>query len=288
MNGEPMSTTDPSVRTEDLARLRAAKAFIFDMDGVLYRGHDPLPGVSELLAAIERRGADYVLATNNSMASPEQYAERLGQMGLTVGAAKIQTSGTATRDYLLQHLPAGAAVYVIGMPGLREQIHEVGGFVVAEPAEGIANTAAVVCGLDQQFTYDKLKAAFFAIRAGARFIATNIDSSLPTETGFVPGAGTIVAAIRTATGVTPTVIGKPSPEVLIQAALELDASPDQSVMIGDRLDTDILAGNRANMLTAMVLTGVSSQADIADSEAKPDIVIAGLPELRHLLEAGNG
>ena len=282
-----MSTTNPPVRTDDLARLRAAKAFIFDMDGVLYRGNDPLPGVSELLAAIERRGADYVLATNNSMASPEQYAERLGQMGLTVGAAKIQTSGTATRDYLLQLLPAGAAVYVVGMPGLREQIHDVGGFAVAEPAEGIANTAAVVCGLDQTFTYDKLKAAFFAIRAGARFIATNIDSSLPTETGFVPGAGTIVAAIRTATGVTPTVIGKPSPEVLIQAALELDASPAETVMIGDRLDTDILAGNRANMLTAMVLTGVSSQDDIADSEAKPDIVIAGLPELRQLLEAGS-
>ena len=283
-----MSTTDLTARTADLARLRAAKAFIFDMDGVLYRGSDPLPGVSELLAAIERRGAGYVLATNNSMASPEQYADRLTQMGLTVGAEKIQTSGTATRDYLLQHLPKGAAVYVVGMPGLKEQIYGVGGFTVAEPAEGVANTAAVVCGLDQQFTYDKLKAAFFAIRAGATFIATNIDSSLPTETGFVPGAGTIVAAIRTATGVTPVVIGKPSPEVLIQAALELDASPAQTVMIGDRLDTDILAGNRANMLTAMVLTGVSSLDDIAESEAQPDIVVAGLPELLALLEVVQG
>lgn len=283
-----MTTTNPMTGTADLARLRAARAFIFDMDGVLYRGGDPLPGVSELLAAIERRGAGYVLATNNSMASPEQYAARLGQMGLTVGADKIQTSGTATRDYLTQHLPAGAPVYVVGMPGLKEQIHEVGGFAVAEPAEGVSNTAAVVCGLDQTFTYDKLKAAFFAIRAGAKFIATNIDSSLPTETGFVPGAGTIVAAIRTGTGVTPTVIGKPSPEVLIQAALELDATPDQSVMIGDRLDTDILAGNRANMLTTMVLTGVSSLADIAESEAKPDIVVAGLPELRALLEGTEG
>ena len=280
------STATGAVASDELARLRSARAFIFDMDGVLYRGSAPLPGVSELLAAIERRGAAYVLATNNSMASPEQYADRLTQMGLSVGAEKIQTSGTATRDYLRQHLPAGAAVYVVGMPGLKEQIHDVGGFAVAEPAEGVNNTAAVVCGLDQTFTYDKLKAAFFAIRAGAMFIATNIDSSLPTETGFVPGAGTIVAAIRTATGVTPVVIGKPSPEVLIQAALELDATPAQSVMIGDRLDTDILAGNRANMLTAMVLTGVSSLDDVAESEAKPDIVVAGLPEFRQLLESG--
>lgn len=279
-----MTASDVTASGADLARLRAAKAFIFDMDGVLYRGTDPLPGVSELLAAIERRGAGYVLATNNSMASPEQYTERLGVMGIDVPANKIQTSGTATRDYLRGQLPEGAAVYVVGMPGLKEQIHDIGGFAVAEPAEGVANTAAVVCGLDQTFTYDKLKAAFFAIRAGAVFIATNIDSSLPTETGFIPGAGTIVAAIRTATGVTPTVIGKPSPEVLIQAALDLGASPAESVMIGDRLDTDILAGNRARMLTAMVLTGVSSREEIADSEATPDIVVPGLPALMALLE----
>ncbi len=281
-----MSATNPAAGSHDLARLRSARAFIFDMDGVLYRGDDPLPGVSDLLAAIQRRGADYVLATNNSMASPEQYEGRLAVMGLNVPASRIQTSGTATRDYLRQHLPAGAAVYVVGMPGLKEQIHDIGGFAVAEPAEGVSNTAAVVCGLDQTFTYDKLKAAFFAIRAGAIFIATNIDSSLPTATGFVPGAGTIVAAIRTATGVTPTVIGKPSPEVLIQAAHELGATPAETVMIGDRLDTDILAGNRANILTAMVLTGVSSMDDITESEAKPDIVVAGLPELRQLLEDG--
>lgn len=279
-----MTASDVTASGADLARLRAAKAFIFDMDGVLYRGTDPLPGVSELLAAIQRRGAGYVLATNNSMASPEQYTERLGVMGIDVPASKIQTSGTATRDYLRAHLPEGAAVYVVGMPGLKEQVHDIGGFAVAEPAEGVANTAAVVCGLDQTFTYDKLKAAFFAIRAGAVFIATNIDSSLPTETGFIPGAGTIVAAIRTATGVTPTVIGKPSPEVLIQAALDLGASPAESVMIGDRLDTDILAGNRARMLTAMVLTGVSSREEIAGSEATPDIVVSGLPALMALLD----
>lgn len=279
-----MTASDVTASGADLARLRAAKAFIFDMDGVLYRGTDPLPGVTELLAAIQRRGAGYVLATNNSMASPEQYTERLGVMGIDVPASKIQTSGTATRDYLKGHLPEGAAVYVVGMPGLKEQVHDIGGFAVAEPAEGVANTAAVVCGLDQTFTYDKLKAAFFAIRAGAVFIATNIDSSLPTETGFIPGAGTIVAAIRTATGVTPTVIGKPSPEVLIQAALDLGASPAESVMIGDRLDTDILAGNRARMLTAMVLTGVSSREEIAGSEATPDIVVSGLPALMALLD----
>lgn len=269
-----------------LARLRAARAFIFDMDGVLYRGTHALPGVQDLFTAIERHGAQFVLATNNSMASPEEYTTRLAGMGITAATDKIQTSGTATRDYLLERLPKGAPVYVVGMPGLRQQIHEVGGFAVAEPVEGGNGTAAVVVGLDQQFTYDKLKAAFFAIRGGALFIATNVDSTLPTETGFVPGAGTIVAAIQTAVGQAPVVIGKPSPEVLIQAAHELDATPDQTVMIGDRLDTDILAGNRAGMLTAMVLTGVSSADEIAGSDAKPDLVFAGLLELMAALEGG--
>ena len=108
----------------------------------------------------------------------------------------------------------------------------------------------------------------------------------PPKPGFVPGAGTIVAAIQTAVRQAPVVIGKPSPEVLIQAAHELDATPDQTVMIGDRLDTDILAGNRAGMLTAMVLTGVSSADEIAGSDAKPDLVFAGLPELMAALEGG--
>lgn len=273
--------------SDDLARLHAASAFIFDMDGVLYRGQRGLPGVQECFTAIERRGAAYVLATNNSMASPEEYTARLAGMGIAAAADRIQTSGTATRDYLLERLPHGAPVYVVGMPGLRHQIHDVGGFAVADPVEGGTDTAAVVVGLDQQFTYDKLKAAFFAIRGGAIFIATNIDSTLPTETGFVPGAGTVVAAIQTAVAQQPVVIGKPSPEILIQAARELGATPDQTVMIGDRLDTDILAGNRAGMLTAMVLTGVSSAEDIADSEAKPDLVFPGLPELLAALQAGD-
>lgn len=276
--------TDLVASAVSLDRLRSAKAFIFDMDGVLYRGLSALPGVNELLGAITGRGASFVLATNNSMASPEEYTERLAGMGINVTADKIQTSGTATRDYLLEHVPHGSPVYVVGMPGLRYQIYDVGRFVEAHPVEGNSDTSAVVVGLDQTFTYDKLKAAFFAIRGGAVYVATNTDSTLPTETGFVPGAGSIVASISTATGKTPIVIGKPSPEVLIQAAHELGAAPEETVMIGDRLDTDILAGNRAKMLTVMVLTGVSSEAEIAASGATPDLVFAGLPQLRAALE----
>jgi 4-nitrophenyl phosphatase len=253
------------------------------MDGVLYRGSHPLPGVSELLAAIERRGGGYMLATNNSMSSPKQYAERLAKMGITVPQDRIQTAGTATRDYLRQRFPPSSPVYVVGMPALAEQIYDVGGFLPAQPAENVPNTAAVVVGLDQLFTYEKLKLASFAIRAGAAFVATNADATLPTETGFWPGAGTIVAAISTATGVAPVVIGKPSPEVLIQSAYDLRVPPEAAVMIGDRLDTDILAGNRAGMLTVLVETGVNKAADVPTSEAKPEFIVENLVSLRALL-----
>jgi 4-nitrophenyl phosphatase len=255
------------------------------MDGVLYRGSQPLPGVADMFAAIERRGASYMLATNNSMASPAEYSARLARLGIVVPEERIQTAGTATRDYLRQHFEAGSPIYVVGMPPLADQIYNIGGFTPVEPVEHIANTAAVVVGLDQLFTYEKLKLASFAIRAGAAFVATNADASLPTETGFLPGAGSIVAAIATASGATPTVIGKPSPEVLIQSAYDLGITPDRAVMIGDRLDTDILAGNRAGMLTVLVETGVNKAADVATSEAKPDLIVDDLVALRELLEA---
>jgi 4-nitrophenyl phosphatase len=259
-----------------LERLRAAKGFVFDMDGVLYRGDHQLPGVVDLINALVIRDIPYMLATNNSMATPAMYVAKLARMGIETEPEHILTSATATRIYLDQHLSEEAAVFVVGMPPLRDQLFNDSKKFFAD---GDSDIEAVVVGLDLDFSYAKLKKANSAIRAGASFIATNADATLPTEEGLVPGAGSIIAAIQTASGVKPVMIGKPEPTTLHMSAKTMGLDPTDCVMIGDRLDTDILAGARAGMLTALVLTGVSTREDIAKSDVLPDLVFSDLTAL---------
>jgi 4-nitrophenyl phosphatase len=273
----------PSLSGDALRRLREAKAWILDMDGVLYRGAEVLPGVKELLDALTLRERPVMLATNNSMSTPEAYERKLAAMGLDIPASAVITSALATRDYLLRTLPEGAGIYVIGMPALREQLFEGTPFHPVQYGE--EQPAAVVIGLDLEFTYAKLKAAHEAIQRGALFIATNADSTLPTEAGLVPGAGSIVAALVAATGQRPIVIGKPETPMLEMAMNRMGAQPEETVMLGDRLDTDILAGERAGMPTVLVLTGVSTREDLNSAEALPDVVVSDLPSLVEALTA---
>ncbi|MCC6316007.1 MAG: HAD-IIA family hydrolase [Thermomicrobiales bacterium] len=270
--------------TDAVARLRAATAFVFDMDGVLYRGSLPLPGVAELLDALALRGRGVMLATNNSTATAASYVAKLAKMGIVVAEDAILTSALATRDYLRQTLPAGSGVFVVGSPALREQLFTDSDFYPVQYGE--EQPAAVVVGMDTGFDYAKLSAAMVAIRGGARFIATNTDATLPIETGFVPGAGSIVAAVATASGRDPLVIGKPETPMLEMALARLRASPAQAVMIGDRLETDILAGARAGMTTVLVLTGASTRDEIASAPARPDLVANDLPALTSALIGG--
>lgn len=244
------------------------------MDGVLYRGNEPLPGVVEILDALAVRNRSYMLATNNSMSTPESYVAKLAQMGIEVPAEAILTSALATRDHLLETMPADASIFVIGMPALRDQLFA--GTTFRPIQFGEEQPDVVVLGLDVGFTYDKLKEAAAAIRGGARFIATNSDATLPTETGLVPGAGSIVAAVATASGQTPLVIGKPETPLLVQSLHRMAVPANQAVMIGDRLDTDILAGHRAGMLTVLVLTGVSTRQELASAPVRPDLVVSDL------------
>ena len=258
-------------------RLRAAHGFIFDMDGVLYRGNEPLGGVGDMLNALAVRERHYMMATNNSMSTPESYVKKLAGMGLEVPAEAILTAGLATRDFLLQTLPADSGIFVIGMPALREQLFA--GTSLRPVQYGEEQPAAVVVGLDLAFDYAKLKAANEAIRGGALFVATNADATLPTETGLVPGAGSIVAAIAVASSTLPTTIGKPETPLVEQALSRMRVAPSESVMIGDRLDTDIVAGHRAGMLTVLVLTGVSTRDEVAAAEVLPDLVVTDLTAL---------
>lgn len=278
-----MSVTDELNISSDVAddayrKLRDAKAFIFDMDGVLYRGAAPLPGVADIFNALTIRGIGFLLATNNSMATPASYVERMATMGVTVGATHIQTSATATRDFLKGTLPETAHIHVVGMPALAEQLFDGTEWVHVVAAEA-DQVDAVVVGLDLEFTYEKLRTASNYVRNGAKFIATNADGTLPIENGVQPGAGSIVAAIAAASSVIPTVVGKPQTLMMTTGAEILGVLPHEAVMVGDRLDTDIAAGHHAGLLTALVLTGVAQRSDLASAEVLPDYVFADLPAL---------
>ena len=279
-----MDATGPAAGSA-WARLRAARGFVFDMDGVLYRGDQPLPGVTELLDALALRERRFVLATNNSMSTPAMYVEKLARMGIAPPEEAILTSALATRDYLLETLPAGSGIFTIGMPAMREQLFADTPF---HPVlDGEEQPAAVVVALDLGFTYEKLKAANQAIRGGARFVATNADATLPTEQGLVPGAGSIVAAIATASGVAPTVIGKPETPLLVQALHRMGITASEAVMVGDRLATDVLAARRAGILSVLVLTGVSTREVLETSPVLPDLVVSDLPALLEGLVGGS-
>ena len=273
------ATADAAPVEENFDRLRAAKAFIFDMDGVLYRGKLPLPGVQDIFNALTVRGIPFLLATNNSMATPKSYVERMAGMGVTITPDEVQTSATATRDFLKDELPAEAAILPVGMPALAEQLSDGTSFRILGEEDDPAEADAVVVGLDLTFTYDKLRGATAAIAQGARFVATNADATLPNEGGFQPGAGSIVAAIATASGVQPIVVGKPEPLMMQKGVEQLGVDTEHTVMVGDRLDTDIAAGHRAGLMTALVLTGVAKREDLANAAVLPDYVFADLPAL---------
>jgi 4-nitrophenyl phosphatase len=262
--------------TELKTALDQVRGYVIDMDGVLYRGDAVLPHVCDFLEALDRHDVPFVLATNNSTRSSEQYVEKLAHMGVAVAASRILTSGQATAARMKEEYPGGSTVYVVGMDALREAIFADGYFVPAGK-----DAQVVASGADFELTYENLMIATLAIRRGAGFIATNGDTTFPTEEGLIPGAGAILAALEAATNVSPEVIGKPSTGMLIQGAALLGTEPGATVMLGDRLDTDILAGRRAGFTTLMVLTGVSTLEELATSELQPDVL---LPDLGPLVE----
>ncbi len=260
---------------EELAEaLLRARGFAIDMDGVLYRGDTVLPHVNDFLAVLERRGVPFVLATNNSTRLPEQYVQKLSAMGITVAADRIQTSGQATAAWLKERYSRGTTVYVVGMAALETAIYGDGYFIQAGK-----DAEVVVAGADFEVTYEKLRIACLAIRRGAAFVATNGDTTFPTEEGLIPGAGALLAALEAATSTTPDVVGKPSTGMLLQGAQLLGTEPESTIMLGDRLDTDILAGQRAGFITIMVLTGVTTFDEVAESELQPDILLQDLEPL---------
>ncbi len=265
---------------------------ILDMDGVLYRGEEPLKGAREAVDFLKERGIPFVLLTNNSTKTPGSYREKLLRMGIEVSEERIVTSGLATRLYMEEHFKPGK-VFVIGGEGLLEEMKGLGwGIVDVEGAKegGWRDVEYVVVGLDPDLTYEKLKYGTLAVRNGARFIGTNPDTTYPAEEGLYPGAGAIVAALKASTGEEPIIIGKPN-EPAYEVAVERLRSFgdfDEVWMVGDRLDTDIAFAKRFGMKAVMVLTGVSSLEDVEGSGTRPDVVLTGIGELPEYIEAELG
>lgn len=250
------------METHQTLDLTTITGVVLDMDGVVWAGAETLPGTPDFFLFLQQRNIPYALATNNSSKNIAEYVARLNSLGVPVTADNIITSGTVTAEAMTRQYPVGTPIYVIGSESLIQLLTSHGYVFDPEQAK------VVVVGLDITLTYEKLRIAGQRILAGADFIGTNGDVNIPTATGLAPGNGSIIAALQSMTGHAPRLMGKPEP-IMFQIALERLKTPAKStLMIGDRLDTDIDGAKRAGLQTAMVLTGVSTRAEVG--EITPD------------------
>ncbi len=271
-----------------MASFSNINALIIDMDGVLWHGNNPLPGLNEFFETLRRLQLPFILATNNASLTPDQYVDKLASMGVTVSLTEILTSGMATALYLArQYEPSSTRVFVIGENGAKLPLIEQGFTLTglyethSDPTGG---ADIVVCGLDKELSWDKLATAALNIRNNAHFIGTNGDTTLPTERGFVPGNGATLAALEAATGVKPLIIGKPQPIMYQQAMAILGTSGEETIAIGDRLDTDILGAKLAGIRSLMVLSGISSEADLKTLDYHPTWIMSDIQEVTKMLK----
>ena len=249
-------------------------ALLIDMDGVLWVGQKPLPGVNEFFAFMNARQIRYVLVSNNATRRAIYTVERMRDMGIPIAPEHILTSADATPRWLTTKMPEIKRAFVVGEIALQDALRDEHIEIVHENAD------AVVVGLDRHVNYEKLKRATLEIRRGAKFIATNTDRTLPTEEGLTPGAGSLVAALIASTDVEPLVIGKPG-RPMFDLALDIAGTNLQNTaMLGDRLDTDIDGAAEIGMQTIMVLTGVSTRAEAEQNKHKPTFIFDDLNALR--------
>lgn len=247
------------------------------MDGVVWRGNEAIGNLPKIFSEIHRIGLDYVFATNNSAKTIEEYQENLRSKGLEVESRRIITSAVATFLYLQENHPNKKNLFIIGSDSFKSNAVERGFTLVND--ENNLQADFVVVGLDTNLNYEKIKFAANQIFKGAIFLATNPDPTFPTPRGPIPGAGVMVAAVKTASGTEPIVIGKPSANMYQQAFKTMHLEPDQVLCVGDRLSTDILGAQNGGFYSAFLLSGVNSLADLALWEPKPDIVAKDLETL---------
>ncbi|MFS0868393.1 TIGR01457 family HAD-type hydrolase [Paenibacillus xylanilyticus] len=252
------------------------KAYLIDLDGTLYHGKHRIEGADKLIQTLNDQAVPYLFVTNNSSRTPQGVADHLNGMGIPAEASQVCTSAVAAAEYVAEESP-GAKVACIGEEGLLQAIEEAGLLLTEDKPE------YVIQGIDREFSYNKLTKALRWINDGAKSIMTNPDLQLPSDDGLTPGAGTIGAAIEAATGVSPTVIGKPSSIIMKSAISRLNLKADEVAVIGDNMRTDIAAGAGAGCETLLVLTGVTTKQNmdghINATKVRPDHVFDDLHNL---------
>jgi Predicted sugar phosphatases of the HAD superfamily len=248
-----------------------AECWLTDMDGVLVREEHALPGAVEFLDRLVERDRRFLVLTNNSIFTPRDLSARLAKSGLVIPEEAIWTSALATATFLADQLPHGSA-YVIGEAGMTTALHEVGYTLTDRDPD------FVVLGETRTYSFEAITRAIRLVEAGARFIATNPDVTGPSEEGPLPATGSVAALITKATGRDPYFVGKPNPMMLRSALNQIEAHSENTVLVGDRMDTDIVAGIEAGLDTILVLTGSTRRADVERFPWRPGRVLESIAD----------
>ncbi len=249
-----------------------AKQYIMDMDGVIVVGTQPVPGAAEFIGRLADAGRRFLILTNNSIYTPRDLASRLRHSGIEVSEEHVYTSGVATARFLHSQRPRGTA-YAIGEAGLTTALHDIG-YTLSEH-----DPDYVVLGETSTYSFERITRAIRLIMGGARFIATNPDTTGPAEGGIAPATGAVAALIERATGVAPYFVGKPNPLMLRTALRAIDAHSEDTAMIGDRMDTDIVMGIESGLETILVLTGVTTREQAERFPYRPTHIVGSVAEI---------
>jgi 4-nitrophenyl phosphatase len=253
------------------------KALILDMDGVIWKADAPIGDLDEIFARIQARGLKYVFATNNGTKTPEQYGQRLVDFGVNAEPWQVVTSALGVAHMLAQKFPLGTKIFMIGEDGIRQALTEKG-FEILSVAEA-PNAQVVVMGLDRDIDFAKMLEATLLVRRGIPFYGTNPDKTFPTPRGEIPGAGAWISVITTATDIEPIYAGKPYPFMMELSLEMLGTKKEETLVVGDRLETDIAAGQAVGCPCALVLSGVSTKEQAGLWLPKIDIIVDDLTTL---------
>ena len=260
------------VNEELLEILRNKQGYISDMDGVIYHGNCILPGVKDFVDWLYKEDKPFLFLTNSSERSPRELRQKLSRMGLDVDESHFYTSALATAKFLAEQAP-GCSAYVIGAPGVVNALYDVG------ITMNDVNPDYVVVGETDSYNYNMIIKAVQLINKGARLVGTNPDMTGPSEMGIIPACQALVAPIALATGKTPYYVGKPNPLMMRTGLKMLNVHSADAVMIGDRMDTDIVAGMESGLMTALVLSGVTSLDNINVFSYRPSIILNGVGDI---------
>lgn len=253
------------------------KALILDMDGVLWKGDAPIGDLPDVFRRIRARGLKFAFATNNGTKTPEEYQQKLRALGVEVDASQVVTSALAAAFVLAQKYPPGTKVFMIGGNGIRKALEEKGFEILS--LENAAQAQVFVMGIDREINFQKVAEATLLVRRGVPFYTTNTDKTFPTPRGEIPGCGAWLSVITTATGVEPISVGKPFPYLMELALERLGTKKEETLVVGDRLETDIAAAQAAGMPCALVLSGVSTREQAQAWEKRIDVIAEDLSEL---------